>query len=135
MAFIMISVQVDGLFKELDNVLPNNFMSQMFGDPSVQPNPGRPPSSKLTQAQKEVGMMSHPVQMLHSVRCTSIKLTRLNSMRHARLFKSLYRSDCMTWTHAILVVYVRSAMIPMGPACVCSWQSKMHRSMLGWSRA
>ena len=66
MAFIVISVQVDGLFKELDNVLPNNFMSQMFGDSSVQPIPGRRPSSKLTQAQIEVGMTTHPVKVLHS---------------------------------------------------------------------
>ncbi len=71
MAFIVVSVQVDGLFKELDNVLPNNFMSQMFGYSSVQPVPGRPPSSKLTQAQKEVGMTMHIMKALHSYLQTS----------------------------------------------------------------
>ena len=66
MAFSVIAVQVDGLFKELDNVLPNNFMSQMFGDSSVQPIPGRPPSSKLTQAQKEVSITFLIRKVLHS---------------------------------------------------------------------
>ncbi len=53
-------LQVDGLFQELDQILPNNFMSQTFEDSSASPISARPPASNLTQAQLEVGCHVSP---------------------------------------------------------------------------
>ena len=46
--------QVDALFQELDQIIPNNFMSQTFADSSAGRVSVTPPSSILTTAQQEV---------------------------------------------------------------------------------
>ena len=51
--------QVDTLFQELDQLIPNNFMSQTFADSSPGLVSATPPSSNLTPAQREV-CQKHP---------------------------------------------------------------------------
>lgn len=60
MTSILLFLQVENLFQELDKILPNNFMSQTFEDPSARLVSAIPPSSNLTQAQLEVGPDAHP---------------------------------------------------------------------------
>ena len=127
--FILTFVQVNGLFKELDNVLPNNFMSQMFGDSSLQPVPVRPPNSKLTQAQIEVGMTTRPIQVLHSNLQTSqlvhsIQADRTGSREACWAYQVPGRcSSCFRLSgagHAILVVYIRCATVFTSFVHVCA---------------
>ena len=45
---------MDTLFQELDQIIPNNFMSQTFEDSSASLVSAAPPRPSLTSAQQEV---------------------------------------------------------------------------------
>ena len=59
-------LQVDTLFQELDQIIPNNFMSQTFEDSSASLASATPPSSSLTPAQREV---NQPADLLTGAHC------------------------------------------------------------------
>ena len=52
---------MDTLFQELDQIIPNNFMSQTFEDSSASLASATPPRTHLTSAQQEVSSYFYAV--------------------------------------------------------------------------